>query len=174
MSVPLLPSKAQRVAALKALLSGMEGKASVAVADIGDLLRRSDALGLDTSVLQLKLTGYRVEDICRELDGNDGAKIKVDLKNAVDEALQSFFSDDPGEQEEWRTSAAQALLRRDRLQSQYRAAEFLAMTQEALVRSCDALDKKLKAIDEALAPHARALVPLNEFRRSERDLLNAT
>lgn len=172
MSVPLLPSKPQRIAALKALLSGLEGKAAVAVADIGDLLRRSEALGLDAAVLQLKLTGYRAEDICKELDGQDGSTLQQDLKNAVDEALESLFSEDPAEQEEWRTSAAQALLRRDRLQSQYRAAEVLAATHDAVVSSCEALEKRMKAIDAALAPLARALVPLNEFRRSERDLLN--
>lgn len=174
MSVPLLPSKAQRIAALKALLSGMDGAVSIALADIGDLLRRSDALGIDGRMLQGRLSKLRAEDIRREVDGEDGRQLKTALASAIEESLESFFSDDPAEQEEWRTSAAQALLLRDRMQSVARAIELLAMTQDALVATAEALEKKLKALDEAVAPHARALVPLNEFRRNERDLLNAT
>lgn len=173
MSVPLLPSKAQRISALKALLSGMDGAASVGLADIGDLLRRSEALGLDAAVLQMKLSSYRADDVKRQVESEDGKGLRNDLQSAVEESLESFFSDDSKEQQQWRTSAAQALIRRDRLQSTARAVSHLALTQTALIPTAESLERLLRELDLALASHARALVPLNEFRRAERDLLNA-
>lgn len=169
-----MPSKAERITALKTLFAGMDGSATVVLADVGDLLRRSNVLKVDASALELKLSSCRVEEVRKQLDGESHQALQMALKSAVEEALQAHFCEDPAEQQQWREAAAQSLLRRDRMQSQLRALEFLAVQHDALVSLAELMEQRMRELDGRVAPHARALVPLNAFRRDERDLLNAT
>lgn len=171
-----IQTRAQRIETLKTLVDTLPTKAMGSVldrlAELGDLLRRSTALELRDGFVDGQLQLLRAEDVTQAITPELTHSLGATLKQAADEAMESYLSEDPGEQNEWRQSAAQALLLRDRTQSILRALELFAMTDDSATTMYEQLEAALGRIDDALKPKIRYFIPLNDWRRDERDTLN--
>ncbi|MFL5321603.1 MAG: hypothetical protein ACJ790_18210, partial [Myxococcaceae bacterium] len=175
MSFPVV-SKAQRIETLKAVVQALgdalPAKATGSVldrlADLGEVLRRATLLKPPPGLVEAQL-----EQVSGEVPAEVLDTLTATLNQAADEAMESFLTEEPAEQLEWRNSAAQALLLRDRMQSVLRALEHRALTNDGFTGQFERFEAALSRIDRSFKPKIRYFIPLNAWRRDERDVLDS-
>jgi hypothetical protein len=141
---------------------------------VGELLRRSTRVGAEGTEPALRaLTRPQIETWLQSLRP---AELRTTLLKAAEEAVEVALGEGSEESEVWRTSAMDGLASRDRAASVARAlgqweALHGALEGEAAQRRIGFL-QALGKIDAALRPRARWFIPLNPYRREERDMLD--
>lgn len=144
----------------------------------GELLRRTSATGTEAGAFDGTLQALGPEAIRQGLSAVSGKRIEAALLRASDEAVEAALAEGPEEVELWNTSALEGLRGRDTAESTLAAVSRWMSLGGKLDAAGEALRAELAAdlqsLDRKLHPKARWLVGLNEHRRAERDLLDAT
>lgn len=142
---------------------------------VGDVLRRSERLGLEGCEAALRrLSRPQVEEWLR---AQKPASLQTTLLRAAEEAVEYALGDGGEEGELWRTSALEGLQARDRAASSARALTEWERFHGSLEGEAATLKQSylraLGTLDSALRPRARWFIPLNPQRRQERDVLDS-
>ncbi|WP_225410080.1 hypothetical protein [Stigmatella hybrida] len=142
----------------------------------GELLRRSGTL--DTEGVKPALLALSHAQLETWLKGLNPGDLRATLLRAAEEAIEVALGDGGEEAELWRASAMEGLGARDRAASALRALrEWEGLHGELQGEAAQLKAHFLQAlgnIDTALLPRARWFIPLNPYRREERDLLDET
>ena len=148
------------------------------LAAAGDLLRRSKAVELTggKDEVSTALGALTREDVAGWLQTVTLDAVRGGLSRALDDAFEAALSDTAEEREALLASAFTGLSLRDRLESSLAAIARwetfgTPLTGVPLSRR-EAIRRGLGQLDAALQSGARSLVPLNDARRAERDLLD--
>ncbi|ADO70091.1 hypothetical protein [Stigmatella aurantiaca] len=141
---------------------------------VGDVLRRSVRLGLEG--VEPALRALSRPQLEAWLSGLKPGELRSTLLRAAEEAIEVALGEGGEEAELWRTSAMEGLNARDRAASAVRALrEWEGLHGELQGEAAQLKAGFLQAlgnIDTALIPRARWFIPLNAYRREERDLLD--
>jgi hypothetical protein len=161
--------------------SALEGPAQASAAGAllcaaGDLLRRSRSVNASATEIDSALRELPSAAVQGWLASVDVAACGRALDRAATEAVEGALAETPDEREMWSTSAADALIERDRVESArsglQRWFELGGTLVAAATHLRDAFVSDLADLDRARRSKARWLVPLNPRRRLERDLLD--
>lgn len=145
---------------------------------VGYLLRRSNALSAELSKVDADkaLGALGEDDVGGYLGGLSVDTMKQTLSKALDDAFEAALADAEAEQSERAASAISALAERDALASSLTAIKRWETRQTAGIATLkarrEAFEASLGKVETSLRAGARALVPVNTTRRSERDALD--
>lgn len=141
-----------------------KGDVAGALIAAGDVLRRTQALGVSGTVVKDALATLDSEKTNQYVASLDAEAMHGRLNRGLEDAFEALLcqdgADDAAERAEWVKEATKAILERDGLESARAACECKSGRIEAL-------DAKIAAVDAGLAKKAICLVGLNDFRRDE-------
>jgi hypothetical protein len=151
-------------------------KETTSLAETGDMLRRSRALGIDREAAAAKLRGMKATEVTASLAQVDVRRELDSFAAAMDAAMEALLSEDEEERGTRTSAALQGLLARDRLASLLHAVEGWEAAGGVLgaegIRLRDRMRGELALREKDLKAKARMLAGLNEARRRLRDELD--
>jgi hypothetical protein len=137
-----------------------KGDVAGALCAAGDVLRRTQVLGVDAKEIETTLSALSAERVLQVIATLDASAMHARLARGIEEAFEALLAEDPSERAMWEKEALEALRERDRLES-------MRVAFERRMGESEQLDAKIAAVDAELVKKARCLVGLNDVRREE-------